>query len=112
MPPPPHALIAGVPPPGARAPRRINERNAEDAIASFLPFHSTGEFVRLVQICSVEGTRWEFLSGMKSTGATLPRSALVQLCGKNKAALLAICEAAKVTPGPQGAPARAYPHTF
>jgi hypothetical protein len=47
-----------------------------------MPYHATPEFSKLVQICAVEGTIWRFLAGMKTSGASLPRAALVKMCVK------------------------------
>ena len=45
-----------------------------------LPYHATPQFSRLAQICKLDGTLWVFLSKMQSSGATLPRHALSQMC--------------------------------
>lgn len=65
-------------------------------VSTFLPFHQTPEFVRVVQLCHLEGSIWSFLKGMHSTGATLPRAALVDRCVRDRAVLDAVCAAAQV----------------
>lgn len=46
-----------------------------------LPYHSTNEFVRLVQVMRLEGSRlWGFLAPMQQSGAAMPREVLVQRC--------------------------------
>lgn len=45
-----------------------------------LPYHATNDFVRLVQILSLEGTPFQFLAPMQSSGAALHRSILVERC--------------------------------
>ena len=45
-----------------------------------LPYHSTPEFVRLVQICHLDNTVWAFLKPMQDSGSEMPRSVLIQRC--------------------------------
>ena len=56
----------------------------EDLIACGLPFHSTNQFVRLVQAAKVDDTIWEFLRPMQKLGGALPRASLVQRCLTDK----------------------------
>lgn len=49
-------------------------------MAAALPYHATNEFVRLVQICALKGTIWEWLAPIQESGASLPRPTLVQRC--------------------------------
>ena len=71
--------------PDARAARRVHVFGVSHLLASLLPFHATVEFVRVVQICRLDGTVWKFLARMQETGATLPRAALVKVAAKQKA---------------------------
>ena len=48
-----------------------------------LPYHATGEFVRLVQIMPLDGTIWAFLRPMQKSGAPLPRPVLVRRCAND-----------------------------
>lgn len=56
-------------------------------MACALPYHSTNEFVRLVQIMQIRGTQWAFLQPMQQSGAALPRGILVQRCRTDKVRL-------------------------
>ena len=59
-------------------------------LCSFLPYHGTAEFVRMVQICALDGTVWKFLSKMQETGSILPRTGLVKVCTKHKVGVSAV----------------------
>ena len=48
-----------------------------------LPYHATGEFVRLVQILPLAGTIWAFLRPLQKSGAPLPRPVLVRRCAND-----------------------------
>ncbi|KAK2080669.1 hypothetical protein QBZ16_000523 [Prototheca wickerhamii] len=58
----------------------VQEHNVASVMTAALPSHATNEFVRLVQICSLRGTLFEFLEPMQASGAALPRPTLVQRC--------------------------------
>lgn len=52
----------------------VQEYNAELLLMSFLPYHSTNQYVRLVQLVDVSKLpMWEFLANTKKNGAALPR---------------------------------------
>ncbi|CAM9363618.1 unnamed protein product [Chrysoparadoxa australica] len=59
---------------------RIYEHNVDQVIimACILPWHDTKIFVKLIQLISLEGSRWAFLQPVQSSGSTLPRSALAR----------------------------------
>jgi hypothetical protein len=86
---------AGTPPTSPSARRRVNELNVDDLMAAALPYHSTNEFVRLVQTARLEGTTWSWLAKMQESGAALPRDILVKRCTTDAAVLAFICECAK-----------------
>jgi hypothetical protein len=48
-----------------------------------------------VQLCTISGTVWSFLEGVKTTGSPLPRSAIVNRCVKDTALLTTICQIAR-----------------
>ena len=54
-----------------------------DLMVCALPYHATGEFVRLVQIMPLDGTVWAFLRPMQKSGAPLPRPVLVRRCAND-----------------------------
>ncbi|GBF96147.1 hypothetical protein Rsub_08895 [Raphidocelis subcapitata] len=74
---------------------RVHEHNLPALFAAALPYHSTNEFVRLVQICALKGTIWEWLSPIQTSGAALPRASLVQRCVRDQAVLRFVCKAAE-----------------
>lgn len=63
---------------------RIHERHAQRTLAVFAPYHSTAEYSRLLQISRLEGTVFKVFKGTKSTGAVVPRVALVKCCCKDQ----------------------------
>ncbi len=63
-----------------RAYCRVNERNVDDLMLCALPYHTTNEFVRLVQVLALKGSKWEWLSPLQDSGASVPRDVLVQRC--------------------------------
>eukprot|EP00898_Chlorokybus_atmophyticus_P004657 jgi/Chlat1/5192/Chrsp33S05163 len=72
----------------------IYQYNVDSIVSSFLPYHQTAIFVRLMQLMRLEGSIWSFLAGIREAGAAMPRTQLVQQCAKDTALLLAICDAA------------------
>ncbi|EFJ42549.1 hypothetical protein VOLCADRAFT_107183 [Volvox carteri f. nagariensis] len=75
---------------------RANERNVDSLLTAALPYHSTNEFVRLVQTLAIgpPGSLWGWLAKMQSSGASLPRDLLAQRCVNDRQLLLFICKAA------------------
>ena len=57
---------------------KIHVHNVDAAVTCALPYHSTSEFVKLVQLCNLENTSFYWLKGVKETGAAPPRDRLVQ----------------------------------
>ena len=55
---------------------KIHVHNVDAAVTCALPYHSTPEFVKLVQLCVLENTFFYFLKGVKETGAAPPRDRL------------------------------------
>lgn len=64
---------------------KIHVHNVDAAVTCALPYHSTPEFVKLVQLCVLENTFFYFLKGVKETGAAPPRDRLVQRCLRDMA---------------------------
>ena len=58
----------------------IHEYNVDAIMRAALPYHGTNEFVRCVQIMSIDGTCFAFLHPMKKSGAVLSREQLVERC--------------------------------
>lgn len=74
---------------------RIHKLNVDALMMCALPYHATNEFVRLVQLLRLTNTKWHWLSNMQESGASMPRSILVQRCVKDQAVLRFICESAQ-----------------
>jgi len=65
---------------------KIHVYDVDELIACALPWHSTAEFVKVVQTCQLENSKhFKWLSGVKETGAAPPRDALAVRCSKDKA---------------------------
>ncbi len=76
----------------------LHEHNVESLMKCGLAHHGCVEFSRLVRICRVEGTVFEFLSGIKGVEDTLPRvsrQVLVSRMGVDRALWRFVCEMAK-----------------
>ncbi|GLI61497.1 hypothetical protein VaNZ11_003825, partial [Volvox africanus] len=75
---------------------RANERYVDSLMTAALPYHSTNEFVRLVQTLALgaPGSLWGWLAKMQTSGASLPRDLLAQRCVNDRQLLLFICKAA------------------
>jgi U3 small nucleolar RNA-associated protein 10 len=71
----------------ARTWRRLHTYNVDAAVACALPYHATPQFVRLVQVLQLEGTRWTFLSAVKTQGAPPTRAALVSCVARDNGLL-------------------------
>ena len=54
---------------------------------SFLVYHETKQFVRVVQTMPLAGTMWAWLQPMQKSGAPMPRKTLVQRCVKDQVRL-------------------------
>ena len=65
---------------------KIHVFNVEQVITCALPYHSTAEFVKLVQLCNIDGTSFYWLQGVKEKGAAPPRDRLVTRCTHDGAA--------------------------
>jgi hypothetical protein len=53
-------------------------------------------FARAVQLCTITGTVWAFLDGVKQTGSPLPRHTIVLRCLKDATLLATLCHAARM----------------
>ena len=58
----------------------IHRLNVLDVMGCLLPFHETAIASRLVQLLVIEGTMFSFFTGVKKTGAPMPRSVLIERC--------------------------------
>ena len=63
---------------------RIHQYNVEPVVLCILPYHSTGQFVRVLQILHIHNTVWAFMQPAQKSGAPVPRSSLVQRCQRDR----------------------------
>ena len=74
---------------------KVNVYNVDDVIASLLPYHETNQFVKVVQACNFENAKkFEWMRGVKESGAKVPREYLAKRVAKDKAFLTYICDSA------------------
>jgi U3 small nucleolar RNA-associated protein 10 len=67
---------------------RINEFHVEAILMSAMPYHSTNEFVRLVQCLTLDNASgWTWLSRMQEHGAAMPRQVLVERSTNDKVSM-------------------------
>lgn len=83
--------------------------NVSAAVSGALHFHGTPEFVRLLQVMSLEGSPWAFLSEAAASGAPVPREALARRLSQDDALLESVVESASAAAGgsSRGAPSAA-----
>eukprot|EP00798_Chlamydomonas_sp_ICE-L_P013555 gene13555-19426_t len=75
---------------------KIHENNVDALLACALPYHSTNEFVRLVQCLALSrSSGFNWLEPIQKSGAALPRDILVQRCINDQAVLKFICSTAQ-----------------
>ena len=74
---------------------KVNVYNVDDVIASLLPYHETNQFVKVVQTCNFDNAKkFEWMRGVKESGAKVPREYLAKRVAKDKAFLTYICDSA------------------
>jgi hypothetical protein len=87
---------------------KVNVYNVDMLLGTFLPYHATVEFVKLAQTCNMENAKkFQWMQGVKESGAAPPREALAKRAAKDKAFLQWICDTAVECSG--GANAQAGP---
>ena len=67
-------------------------KNVDMFLESVLPFHSTNIFLRVLSICAIEGTRWEFLSKAQRNFASIERKVLVTRCCDDMSLVNFLCD--------------------
>jgi hypothetical protein len=77
--------------------------NVDAAVTCALPYHATPQFVRLLQVLQLEGTRWTVLSGVKVQGAAPSRDALVRSVARDSSLLALVSDAATAAAASGGA---------
>ncbi|XP_077219422.1 ARM repeat superfamily protein isoform X2 [Tasmannia lanceolata] len=70
---------------------KVHVYNIDELVLCALPYHDTHAFVRIVQLLDLGNKKWEFLEGVKTSGATPPRKVIVQHCIRNMGVLEALC---------------------
>ena len=91
---------------------RVHEYNVDAAVMCALPYHATTQFVRLLQVLQLEGTRWVALSAVKAQGAPPSREALVRCFARDSSLLALVSDAALATAAPSARVARGGTTTF
>ena len=61
--------------------------------------------MRLLRVCSLQGSPWEWLAPCAASGAPLARPALVARCAADPGTLAALCALADAGPGGRSPPA-------
>ena len=75
---------------------KVHEKNVDAFLEAVLPFHSTEIFLRVLSICAIEGTRWEFLSKAQRNSATVERKVLVtQKCCDDMSLINFLCNSVR-----------------
>ena len=74
---------------------RVHELNCNSLLRCLLSIHDTKIFARAVQLCTIEGSMWAFLDGVKRTGTPLPRVVLVKRMDQNVNLLAELCKVVK-----------------
>lgn len=96
LPPLPSTLPGGLTPHPTPTPRyNVHEHNVDSLLECALPYHTTLQFVRLVQLTEPSG-RWKFLEGVKKTGSPLSKTVLAGCCIRDVSVLQFVCGIAKL----------------
>ena len=74
---------------------KVHEKNVDAFLEAVLPFHSTEIFLRVLSICAIEGTRWEFLSKAQRNVATVERKVLVTRCCDDMSLINFLCDSVR-----------------
>ena len=74
---------------------RVWRFNVEEVMECILPYHETNLFVRMVQMCYIYETKWEFLETIRKSSSPLSRQNLVESCYKDDSLLSFVVEAAR-----------------
>jgi len=74
---------------------KIHEKNVDMFLDAVLPFHSTNIFLRVLSICAIEGTRWEFLSKAQRNFASIERKVLVTRCCDDMSLVNFLCDSVR-----------------
>ena len=72
--------------------------DVDPLLRSILAYHHSPLFVRLLQLCHIKSTPWEFLEGVQKSGSAVPREGLVQRCTHDQALLEVACQIALTSP--------------
>lgn len=73
---------------------RINEFNVNVFIQHMIPVHNSQVFKKILDICKLSKSNWEFLAGMKGSNQAINRQIIVRECSKQSVVLSAICQIA------------------
>ncbi|CAN6457927.1 unnamed protein product [Victoria cruziana] len=71
---------------------KVHIYNVDELVMCILPYHDTHIFVCIVQILDLRKNKiWNFLEGVKISGAPMPRKTIVQQCLRDVGVLEAVC---------------------
>eukprot|EP00897_Mesotaenium_endlicherianum_P009950 jgi/Mesen1/8984/ME000056S08390 len=79
---------------------KVQQYNVDAVMAAILPYHDTNLFVRILQLLHIWGTKWQFLEGVQTSGAAVPREVLALRCSSDMALLGAVCDMARAASAP------------
>ncbi|CBJ49062.1 conserved unknown protein [Ectocarpus siliculosus] len=74
---------------------KVYQYNVDAVVECCLPWHDTVAFARMVQLLSLKGSRWEFLTPVQKTGSPLPREAIARRCARDFGLLRFLCVSAR-----------------
>eukprot|EP00752_Nemacystus_decipiens_P002133 g2034.t1 len=74
---------------------KVYQYNVDAVVECCLPWHDTLAFARMVQLLSLKGSRWEFLTPVQKTGSPLPREAIARRCARDFGLLRFLCVSAR-----------------
>lgn len=79
---------------------QIHQVNVDDLMGCALPFHETSVFVKIGQVCALEGSKWTFLLAPILQGYPVSRDVIVNRAAKDLGFLELIWERARVLGAP------------
>ncbi|CAM9545090.1 unnamed protein product [Scytosiphon promiscuus] len=86
---------------------KVYQYNVDAVVECCLPWHDTLAFARMVQLLSLKGSRWEFLTPVQKTGSPLPREAIARRCARDFGLLRFLCVSARRSAGRSSGPSAA-----
>ncbi|CAM9429332.1 unnamed protein product, partial [Hapterophycus canaliculatus] len=88
---------------------KVYQYNVDAVVECCLPWHDTLAFARMVQLLSLKGSRWEFLTPVQKTGSPLPREAIARRCARDFGLLRFLCVSARRSAARSSGPSASNP---